>query len=243
MSSERAVQPTRFTSVARSPARIRGPPRRYGCHAHHHARRGRHAAASRPGALCPHRCEGLGQVRGHEPDGLVQGPRHDHGRLQGRRSTARRPSSAPRPATPRPRPPPTRRTPASPPPCSCPRARSPWASSARPSRTTRQLLQVQGNFDDCLDIARDLADQLPGAPGQLGQPRPHRGPEDGRVRGRRGARRRTGLPHRPGRQRRQLHRVPPRLHAKSWRAARPRSCRACSASRPPAAHRSCSASA
>ena len=78
-----------------------------------------------------------------------------------------------------------------------------------------QLLQVQGNFDDCLDIARDLADELPGAPGQLGQPRPHRGPEDRGVRGRRGARRRPGLPHRPGRQRGQLHRLPPRLHAKS----------------------------
>ena len=77
-----------------------------------------------------------------------------------------------------------------------------------------QLLQVQGNFDDCLEIARELAAQLPGAPGQLGQPRPHRGPEDGGVRGRRGARRRARLPLHPGRQRRQLHGVLPRLHAK-----------------------------
>ena len=52
---------------------------------------------------------------------------------------------------------------------------------------------------------------LPGAPGELGQPRPHRGAEDRGVRGRRGARRRAGLPLHPGRQRRQLHRVLPRL--------------------------------
>ena len=102
-----------------------------------------------------------------------------------------------------------------------------------------QLLQVQGNFDDCLDIARELAAQLPGAPRQLGQQRPHRGPEDRRLRGRRGARRRARLPLRPGRQRRQLHRLPPRLLARSSSAARPRSCRACSASRPRAARRSC----
>ena len=104
-----------------------------------------------------------------------------------------------------------------------------------------ELLQVQGNFDDCLDIARDLAEELPGAPRQLGQPRPHRGPEDRRVRGRRGARRRPRLPLRPGRQRRQLHRLPPRLQRGARSAAQPRSCRACSASRPRAAPRSCSA--
>ena len=48
---------------------------------------------------------------------------------------------------------------------------------------------------------------LPGVPGELGQPRPHRGPEDRRLRGRRRARRRPGLPRPAGRQRRQHHRV------------------------------------
>ena len=70
-----------------------------------------------------------------------------------------------------------------------------------------QLIQIRGNFDDCLEIARELADELPGAPRELGQPRPHRGAEDGGLRGRRGARRRARLPLHPGRQRRQLHRL------------------------------------
>ena len=74
-----------------------------------------------------------------------------------------------------------------------------------------QLIQIRGNFDDCLEIARELAGPLPGAPGELGQPRPHRGPEDGRVRGRRDPRRRAGLPFHPGRERGQLHRVLARL--------------------------------
>ena len=56
------------------------------------------------------------------------------------------------------------------------------------------LLQVEGNFDDCLTLARDLSEQLPGRAGQLRQPVPHRGPEDGRVRDRRRARRRPRHP-------------------------------------------------
>ena len=34
-----------------------------------------------------------------------------------------------------------------------------------------RLLQVEGGFDDCLRLARELADQLPGVAGQLGQRR------------------------------------------------------------------------
>ena len=101
-----------------------------------HARRGRHAAHPGSAALRAHRRRGLRQVRGHEPDRLLQGPRHDDGDLEGRRARREgrhlrldRQHVAPRP-------PRTPRTPASPPRCSCPRARSPWASSARPSRTT-----------------------------------------------------------------------------------------------------------
>ena len=74
-----------------------------------------------------------------------------------------------------------------------------------------QLIQIRGNFDDCLEIARELADALPGAPRQLGQPRPDRRSEDRGLRGRRDARRRAGLPLPPGRQRRQLHRLLARL--------------------------------
>ena len=80
--------------------------------------------------------------------------------------------------------------------------------------------------------------QLPGAPGQLGQQRPHRGPEDGGVRGRRGARRRARLPLHPGRQRRQLHGLHPRLRRRARRAAPRTVGPACSASRPRAVRRS-----
>ena len=76
-----------------------------------------------------------------------------------------------------------------------------------------RLLQVEGNFDDCLRLARDLADQLPGLAGQLGQPVPHRGPEDRRVRDRRRARRRARHALPAGRQRGQHHRVLEGLHA------------------------------
>ena len=41
-----------------------------------------------------------------------------------------------------------------------------------------KLLQVDGNFDDCLALARELARGLPGHAGELGEPRPDRGPED-----------------------------------------------------------------
>ena len=78
-------------------------------------------------------CDGLSQVRGPQPDRLLQGPRHDDGGLEGRRGQARRLSSARRPETRRPRRPPTRPAPA----CTCAvldarRARSPWASWPRP---------------------------------------------------------------------------------------------------------------
>ena len=70
-----------------------------------------------------------------------------------------------------------------------------------------KLLQVDGNFDDCLALARKLAHRLPGRAGQLGQPVPDRGPEDRRVRDRRRARRRARRALPAGRQRRQHHRL------------------------------------
>ena len=53
-----------------------------------------------------------------------------------------------------------------------------------------KLLEVDGNFDDCLRLARDLSETLPGHAGQQRQSGPHRGPEDRRVRDLRRARRR-----------------------------------------------------
>ena len=47
-----------------------------------------------------------------------------------------------------------------------------------------RLLQVDGNFDDCLNWPGKLAERVPGGAGQLGQPGPARGPEDRGVRDR-----------------------------------------------------------
>ena len=115
---------------------------------------------------------------------------------------------------------------------------------ARPGdRARRALLQVEGNFDDCLELARKLADELPGRAGQLGQPVPHRGPEDRGVRGRRRARRRARRPLPAGRQRRQHHRLLEGLPRVRRRRRPPAAThrRGCGASRPPAPRRSCSA--
>ena len=66
-----------------------------------------------------------------------------------------------------------------------------------------RVLQVRGNFDQLLDHrprpARPRADHR----GQLGQPAPHRGAEDGRLRDRRRPGRRARRPLHPGGQRRQ----------------------------------------
>ncbi len=105
-----------------------------------------------------------------------------------------------------------------------------------------QLLQVQRQLRRLPRDRPRARRQLPGAPGELGQQRPHRGPEDGGVRGRRGARRRPRLPLHPGRQRRQLHRLLPRLPEERRARRRRRGCPGCSASRPRAARRSCAAS-
>ena len=52
-------------------------------------------------------------------------------------------------------------------------------------RARRALLQVDGNFDDCLVAGPQARRGLPGRAGQLGEPGPHRGPEDRGLRGRR----------------------------------------------------------
>ena len=86
-----------------------------------------------------------------------------------------------------------------------------------------KIIQIDGNFDDCLELARKLTADYPDhLAGQLGQPVPHRGAEDRGVRDRRRARHRARRARAARRQRGQhhrllegLHRVPPR------RAVRP----------------------
>ncbi len=101
-----------------------------------------------------------------------------------------------------------------------------------------QLLQVEGNFDDCLALASKLRDRLPGEPGQQRQPVPHRGPEDGVVRDRRRARRRPRRPLPAGRQRRQHHRLLAGLPRVRRRRDHPQRPADAAASRPPVPRRS-----
>ena len=76
-------------------------------------------------------------------------------------------------------------------------------------------------------------------PRQLGQPVPHRGPEDGRVRSLRRPRPGAGRPGDPGRERRQHHGLLGRLRRLPRGRPHRSPCRACSASRRPAPRRSC----
>ena len=110
------------------------------------------------------------------------------------------------------------------------------------------LLQVDGNFDDCLTLARKLAEAYPVELVNSVNPARIEGQKTAALRGRRRARRRSGHPLPPGRQRRQHHGVLaglPRVLRRARRRAtgpgRPRTCRGCGASRPPAPRRSSSA--
>ena len=99
-----------------------------------------------------------------------------------------------------------------------------------------RVIALRGNFDEALELVRELAAAPPDRARQLGQPVPPRGPEDGGVRDRRGARPsddRRAL--HPGRQRGQHHRL-----LEGLPGDRPVA-RGCSASRPRAPRRSCSA--
>ena len=104
-----------------------------------------------------------------------------------------------------------------------------------------QLLQVDGNFDDCLDRRPQAVRALPGRAGQLGQPVPDRGAEDRRLRDRRPARRRARHPLPPGRQRRQHHRLLEGLPRVRRRRHGVPHARGCGASRRPAPRRSSTA--
>ena len=71
-----------------------------------------------------------------------------------------------------------------------------------------RILQIDGNFDDCLELARKTAQRLPGGrAGQLGEPDPDRRAGQRRVRDLRRARPRPRRALPAGRQRRQHHRV------------------------------------
>ena len=105
------------------------------------------------------------------------------------------------------------------------------------------LLQVDGNFDDCLTLARKLAEAYPVELVNSVNPTAHPGPEDGGVRGRRHPGRRPGHPLPAGRQRRQHHGVldglPGVRAADIGPPARRRRPPRCGASRRPARLRSC----
>ena len=81
-----------------------------------------------------------------------------------------------------------------------------------------KIIQIDGNFDDCLELGPQDGRRLPGhLLGQLGQSGANRGSENGGVRDRGRVGRRTRRARPAGRQRREhhrllegLHRVPPR---------------------------------
>ena len=112
-------------------------------------------------AVRAHRVRGLAEVRGGQPDRVVQGPRDDHGDLQGRGGRAPRPSSAPRPGN----------TSASAAAYAAaagmtcavlvPDGKIAMGKLSQAIAHGARLLQVDGNFDDCLTLARKLAEAYP----------------------------------------------------------------------------------
>ena len=104
-----------------------------------------------------------------------------------------------------------------------------------------RLLQVDGNFDDCLELARKLAVDYPVALVNSVNPDRHRGAEDRRVRDLRRLGRAPDVHCIPVGNAGQHHRLLeglPRVRARRHRGSTP--LRGCSASRPPARRRSSS---
>ena len=176
-------------------------------HAAHHARRGRHAADPLGAARRAARRRALLQVRGHEPDRQLQGPRHvrrgregGRGRLRGHRLRVDREHRRVGRRVRRARRPDRRRA-------ARRRARSRRRSRRSRARSPRGSLEVHGSFDDAL--ARLPRARRPGRADarQLAQPAPDRGPEDGGVRDRRGARPRARRARAAVRRRREQRRV------------------------------------
>ena len=164
------------------------------------------------------------------------------GDLEGRRGRAPRRSSAPRPATPRAsaaayavraghdaaR-------------CSCPQGKIALGKLAQALVHGAQVLQVRRQLRRLPRAGPQAGRRLPGRAGQLGQPDPHRGAEDRRVRGRAtcSAARPTCTACRSA----TPATSPPtgRATASTPATASSPARRGCSASRPPAPRRSCTA--
>ena len=176
-----------------------------------HPERGLDAAGRGAGDLRSGRGARLPEARGGQPDGKLQGSGDDASPSPARRARAPRRSSAPRPGTPRRAAPPTRRAPACAGAVIVPEGRIAIGKLAQALIHGARVIALRGNFDQALEIVRELAEAPPGRAGQLGQSVPDRGSEDGRVRGLRRARRAAGRARDPGRERRQHHRLVARL--------------------------------
>ena len=172
----------------------------------------------RAAAVGARRRRGPAQARGREPDRLVQGPRHDlRGVGRGARRAPRR-SSAPRPATRRRAWPPTRRGPGCAGAVIVPEGKIATGKLAQALMHGARVIALRGNFDQALELVRELVRAPPDRARQLGQPAAPGGPEDGGLRDRRGARRDRRALH-PRRQRGQRHRLLEGLQGAGPRAA------------------------
>ena len=85
---------------------------------------------------------------------------------------------------------------------SCPDGKIARGKLAQSAVHGAEIIAVDGNFDAALRLAREITIEAPDRAGELREPVPHRGAEDGGVRDRRRARRRAGRAGAPGRQRR-----------------------------------------
>ena len=122
----------------------------------------------------------LAEDRGRQPDRLVQGPRHDGGRVGGDRPRAPRRSSARRPATPPRAPPPTRARAGLRGAVIVPEGKIATGKLAQALMHGARVVALRGNFDQALTLVRELARAAPDRARQLGQRVPRRGAEDRR---------------------------------------------------------------
>ena len=156
---------------------------------------------------------------------------------------ARRSSSARRPATRRRRPPRTPRAPGSRCGVVIPQGQIALGKLAQALIHGARVVPVSGNFDEALDVVRELGRLGEVDRRQLDQPVPHRGPED-RPRSRSSTRSATRPTFTASRSATPATSPPTGGATCEYAAARPRRphARACSAGRPRARRRSCAAS-
>ena len=174
----------------------------------------------------------LAEDRGRQPDRLVQGPRDDLRGLGARCARAPRRSSAPRPATPRPARPPTPRAAGLRGAVIVPEGKIATGKLAQALMHGARVIALRGNFDQALELVRELADRHPIALVNSVNPFRLEGQKTAAFEIVEELRRARRAVH-PGRQRRQHHRVLEGLPgARRWR-------RGCSASRPRARRRWC----